>query len=334
MSGTKGVVAVCDLAAGKLSDIAREVLGCGRRLADDLGAPLEAVVLGSGLDPGVVETVAKATDRLFVADHPALIEFHPETYLAALLQIVGRADPQVVILGQTALGRDLAPRLAFRLGSCATLDCVDVRIDAETRRLLQTKPVYGGNAHAVYCSPFDPQVVTIRAKCMPALIASGDRKAETIVVDIGDVAARQRIKSLGVVREKVDGTRLEDARVVVGGGRGIGGSEGFALLEELALVLGGTTGASRAVCDNGWQPVSRQIGLTGKVVSPDLYLAVAISGASQHMAGCHGARNIVAINKDEEANIFREARYGVVGDWREVVPGLVSRLNELRAAQA
>jgi len=239
--------------------------------------------------------------------------------------------PQIILLGQTAIGRDLASRLAFRLGAAVTMDCVALEIDPESKRLLQTKPVYGGNARAIYTYESDPQIATVRAKVMAPLERDDSRKGEVITIEAGLDPSAIRTKFLEKVKEEVEGIKLEDASVVVSGGRGVGGPEGFKELEELAKLLGGAVGASRPACDNGWMPDTSQVGLTGKIVTPDLYFAVGISGSSQHMAGCSSSKAIIAINKDSEANIFKEARYGVVGDWKKVIPALTEKVKELLA---
>jgi electron transfer flavoprotein alpha subunit len=197
--------------------------------------------------------------------------------------------------------------------------------------MLQTKPVYGGNAQAVFVSATFPQIATVRAKAMTPLERDQSRKGEVVTIDAGLDPSAIRTRVLEKVSEKLEGIRLEDAKVVVCGGRGIGGAEGFKQLEELAKLLSGAVGATRPPCDNGWYPAGAQIGLTGKIITPDLYIAIALSGSSQHMSGCSGSKVIVAINKDAEANIFREARFGVVGDWKKVLPALASKLKELLA---
>ena len=197
--------------------------------------------------------------------------------------------------------------------------------------MLQTKPVYGGNARAIFTSESEPQIATVRAKAMSPLERDASRQGEVITIEAGLESAAVRTKVLEKVSQEVEGVRLEAAEVVVSGGRGIGSAEGFAQLEELAKLLKGAVGASRPPCDSGWVPDVFQVGLTGKIVVPDLYIAVALSGSSQHMAGCSGCKNIVAINKDAEANIFREARFGVVGDWKKVLPAFTEKVRELLA---
>ena len=236
-----------------------------------------------------------------------------------------------MLVGQTSIGRDLAPRLAFRLETTATTDCIDLAIDPGSKLLLRTKPVYGGNARAVFASELDPQIATVRTKAMAPLEPDTSRKGEVVTIEAGLDSSKIRTRVLERVKQEVEGISLEAADVVISGGRGIGSAAGFEQLEELAEMLKGAVGASRPACDNGWVPDVVQVGLTGKIVAPDLYIAVAISGSSQHMAGCSGCKNIVAINKDPEANIFRQARFGVVGDWRKVLPAFAEKVRELIA---
>jgi len=246
-------------------------------------------------------------------------------------KVVGQAAPQIILLGQTSIGRDLAPRLAFHLKTAASLGCLELAIDPQSKLMLQTKPVYGGNALAVFTTESFPQIATVRAKTMTPLEPDPSRKGEVVKVDAALDPSTIRTKVLEKVAEKVEGIKLEDAEVVVCGGRGIGGAEGFAQLEELAKMLKGAVGATRPPCDNEWVPAGAQIGLTGKIVAPELYIAVALSGSSQHMSGCSGAKTMVAINKDPEANIFREARFGLVGDWKKALPAFTEKLKELLA---
>jgi electron transfer flavoprotein alpha subunit len=209
------------------------------------------------------------------------------------------------------------------------MDCLSV--SAQGGKLLAERPCYGGNARAIYSFNTTPAVVSIRSKAQEPIERNDGRQGQVTKVDAGVAAAAIRDKIVGHQVVAEEGIRLEDAQVIVAGGRGIGGAEGFAVLEELAKVLGGAVGATRAACDNGWRPVSEQIGLTGKIVGPTLYFAVAISGASQHMAGCSGAKNIVAINKDPEAIVFKSSRFGIVDDYKKVLPALVEACKKLTA---
>jgi electron transfer flavoprotein alpha subunit len=316
----------------KLLAIAREGLGAGRKLADDLGQELVAIVVGSNAGDIARQAIAAGAQKVYLVDDPLLKDYHSDAFLSVTEKIVRQVKPDVLILGQTDIGRDLAPRLAFRLGTAATLDCVDLAIDPAAKRLQATKPVYGGNAQAVFVSNTDPQIVTIRTKAMTAAVLDDSRRGEIINIAAGLDDSVFRAKVVNRVVEEVAGLKIEDAAAVVAGGRGIGGPEGFKQLEELAKLLKGAVGASRPPCDNDWVPDTIQVGLTGKIIAPELYIAVAISGSSQHMSGCSGSRTIIAINKDKEANIFRYARFGVVGDWKKVLPAFTARVGELLAA--
>jgi electron transfer flavoprotein alpha subunit len=331
MADNKGVLVLCETKDGKLAAISAELLGGGSKLAKDLGQELAAVLVGSGVASLAQEAIACGADKVYVVDDPLLKDYQTDSYVQVMEKVAGQAMPQVMIMGQTSIGRDLAPRLAFRLNTAASMGCLELAIDPSSKKLLQTKPVYGGNAQAVFTTESFPQIATVRPKAMAPLEPDQSRKGEVIKVDAGLDASAIRTKVLEKVPEEVEGIKLEDAEVVVGGGRGIGSVEGFAQLEEIAKMLKGAVGATRPPCDNEWIPAGAQIGLTGKIVTPDLYIAVALSGSSQHMSGCSGSKTIVAINKDPEANIFREARFGVVGDWKKIIPAFTEKLKELLA---
>lgn len=328
----EGVAVFCEIVSGNLLSISTEGLGIGRKLADDLGQKLSAVLIGSGIGDKAKEAIAYGADKTYVVDDPILKDYQTDSYVAAMQKVMEQVAPQVLIMGQNDIGRDLAPRLAFRLETTVTMDCVELAIDAGSKRLLRTKPVYGGNALAVFTGDTHPQIVTIRTKAMTPLEPDTSRQGEIINVDAGIDASIVRTKIIERVEEEVTGIKLEDAEVVVAGGRGIGNPEGFKQLEELAKVLKGAVGASRPPCDNDWVPDTLQIGLTGKIIAPEVYIAVAISGSSQHLSGCSGSKNIIAINKDAEANIFRQARFGAVGDWKKILPAFTAKLKELVAS--
>jgi len=329
MAECKGIMVYGEFAEGKLTAIATELLGCGRKLADDLGEELSAVLVGSEINGLAQEAIAFGADKVYVVDNPLLEDYQTDSYVSAMEKVMKEVMPQILILGQTSIGRDLSPRLAFRLNTAATMDCVELAIDPESKQLLQTKAVFGGNARAIFTTESYPQIATVRAKAMSPLEADTTRQGEVITIDASIDPSAIRTRVLEKVPEEVTGIRLEDAKVVVSGGRGIGGTEGFKQLEELAKILKGAVGATRPPCDNGWVSDLLQVGLTGKIISPELYIAVALSGSSQHMSGCSGAKTIVAINKDAEANIFREARFGIVGDWKKVLPAFTNKVKEL-----
>jgi electron transfer flavoprotein alpha subunit len=329
MSDYSDVLVFGEIAEGELSVSTLELLGGGREIADQLGEELLIVLIGSDIGALAQEAIASGADKVYVADDPQLRDYRTDSYLMVMESIILQVTPKIVIMGQTTIGRDLAPRLAFRLESAATMDCVALAIDPDSRRLLQTKPVYGGIALAVYTNDSDPQIATVRAKIMSSLEPDPSRKGEVVEVEVDLDPSAERTVVLEKIKEEIEGIKLEDAPVVISGGRGIGGAEGFKQLAELAKLMKGAVGASRPACDSGWMPDTSQIGLTGKIVAPNLYLAIGISGSSQHMTGCSGSKNIVAINKDPEANIFNEAHYGVVGDWKKILPVFTEKVKEL-----
>ena len=329
MADNKGVMILGEVTEGNLSSISTELLGCGRKLADELGQELSALLIGSAVRGCAQEAIAYGADRVYVLEDPLLEDYQADSYVAAAEKAAKESNPAILLLGQTEIGSDIAARLAFRLETAAVLDCIALEIDPDSKRLLQTKPVYGGNAQAIYVTDTDPQIATVRAKSMTPLAKDDSRQGEVVNIDAGLDASAIRTKVLEKVKEEIEGVKLEDAAVIVTGGRGIGGEEGFKQLEELARMMKGAVGASRPACDNGWMPEKAQVGLTGKIVTPDLYIAVGVSGASQHMAGCSGSKTIVAINKDGEANIFRMAHYGVVGDWKKILPAFKEKVKEL-----
>ena len=331
MTEYRGVMVFVETTEGRLSAMATELLGCGRRLADDLGEELGAVLVGSDIGGLSRKAVAFGADTVYVVDDPLLQDYQADAYVQVMEKVVKQVMPRVLLLGQTAVGCDLAPRLAFRLGTVATMDCLQLAIDASSKLLQRTRPVYGGNALATFTSEFYPQIATVRAKAYSPAGSDASRPGKVVAIQAGLESSSIRTRVLDRVSQEAAGARLEDAAVVVAGGRGIGSAEGFRELEELARLLGGVVGATRPPCDNGWVTDSAQIGISGKIVAPNLYLAVALSGSSHHISGCSGAKSIVAINKDPEANIFKVARFGVVGDWKRVLPAVTSRVRELLA---
>ncbi len=329
MSENKGVLVHCEVAEGKLAPIATELLGAGSQLAQELGQELSAVLIGSGVAGLAQEAIAYGANKVYVVDDPLLKDYLTDSYLAVMDNVIKQAAPSILLIGQTQTGRDLTPRLAFRLNTAATLDCVALSIDPDSKRMLMTKPVYGGNAQAVQYCETDPQIATVRSKAIAPNTRDDSRQGEVVNVAAGIDPAALRTKVLDRKVEAMAGVKLEDARVVVCGGRGIGSADGFKQLEELANILKGAVGASRPPCDNKWASDNLQIGLTGKIVSPDLYIAVALSGSSQHLSGCTGSKVIVAINKDAEANIFKVAHYGIVADWKKALPAFTAKTKEL-----
>ena len=297
-----------------------EMLGAASRLSGDLGGSVELALIGSALGDAAAAAGSAGADTVYTADADSLATYQTDSYLPVAQGIVQQASPAVVLLAQSSIGRDLAPRLATRLGTAAIMDSLALEVDGG--RVKATRSCYGGNARQVVTVQTDPQVITVRPKSQDPLEADPSRSASVVSVDVAEPTLRAQ--TTGKELAESDGVRLEDAEIVVSGGRGLGGPEAFADLERLAGVLSAAVGSSRAACDLGWYPPSQQVGLTGLVVSPTLYLAIAISGASQHMAGCGGSKNIVAINKDPDAPIFAFARFGIVDDYKKVLPALES----------
>ena len=330
MTDRKGVVIVGEVSDGNLAAITIELLGIGRKLADELEQKLVALFIGSGIGEMANEAIFWGADRVYVIDNPLFKDYLTDSYVGALEQLVKQIEPEILLLGHTSLGRDLAPRLTFRLETGLTQDCVELALDPEAKLLRKTKPVYGGNALAIYvCEEGRPQMATIRPKVMQPLTRDTSRQGEAIPFEPKLDEAAIRGKVISKVKEEITGVKLEEADVVVCGGRGLGGPEPFQQLEELARMLNGAVGATRPPCDAKWCPAHYLIGLTGKLVSPSLYIGVALSGASQHIAGVSGAKTIAAINKDPEANIFGIAHYGVVGEYGKILPALIEKCQEL-----
>lgn len=316
-----GVLVFADTGQEKSRGLSRELLGLARRLATEMGSTVSAAVAAAD-DDVAKDLIAHGADRVFVLDGLRPDDYDSEAWIPVLERIIQQTKPAAVLFAHTSTGAEIAPRLAYRLGTAVAMSCIAAMV--ENGRLLLTRPCYGGAVHAVVSFPTAPAIATFRAKCSDPLERDMSRSGEVMHVGFDRSMLRSRV----VDHEELSGSglQLEAARVIVAGGRGLGDQEGFRLLERLADALGGAVGASRVACDLGWYPHSRQIGLTGKIVAPDLYVAIGISGASQHMAGCSRAKTIVAINMDAEAPIFHSARFGVVGDCKEIVPALIDAL--------
>ena len=301
-----------------------EMLGAASRLSGDLGGGVALALIGSDLNDAAAAAGPAGADTVYTADADSLASYQTDSFLPVAQAIVEQDSPSVVLMSQSSMGRDLAPRLATRLGTAAIMDSLALEVDGG--RVMATRSCYGGNARQVVTVQTDPQVITVRPKSQDPLQADDSRSAAIIAVDVAEPILRAR--TTGKEQAESEGIRLEDAEIVVSGGRGLGGPEAFSDLERLAGVLTAAVGSSRAACDLGWYPPSQQVGLTGTVVSPTLYVAIAISGASQHMAGCGGSKNIVSINKDPDAPIFNFSRFGIVDDYKKVLPALEAAFAE------
>jgi electron transfer flavoprotein alpha subunit len=321
------VLVISEQRDGVLKKVAFEMLGAGAELAAALGGTVEAALLGSGLDD-LANTLAQyGATKVYVADDEGLAVYSSEGYTDTLAALIGKAEPAIILLGATAMGKDLAPRLAARLGVGLASDCTALEIDGG--RLLATRPIFAGKALAKVKLNGDPQMATVRPNVLPT--PEPDAGATATVEPVAALTDTIRAVVVDIVGAGEGEIDVAEADIIVSGGRGVGGPEGFAPVRSLAKTLGAAVGASRAAVDAGWIEHSHQVGQTGKTVTPNLYIACGISGAIQHQAGMKTSKVIVAVNKDPEAPIFNIANYGIVGDLFQVVPLLEKELQALLA---
>jgi electron transfer flavoprotein alpha subunit len=329
MADYKHVMIYGEIADGRIATITKELLGGARKLADDLGEELRVFFIGDDISEPALEAIAFGADKVYVINNPSLKQYHTEFYMTGAKGVIENVNPRFLLFGHTDMGADLGPRLAFRLNTVIATDCVELSVERDTKQMLRTKPVYGGLAMAVYTSEDFPQMATVRPRSLTPAEKNDARKGEVIPLAVDFDTSSSTVTMLGKVTEETEGIKLEDAEIIVSGGRGIGDPEGFKQLEEAAKFLKGAVGASRVACDNGWVPTTLQVGITGKIVAPQIYLAVGISGASQHMSGCSRSKTIITINKDPAAAIFKQAQFGVVGDWKAILPAFINKLKSL-----
>jgi len=325
----KGVWIFAEQRAGKISSIAYELLGIGRKLADDRGTDLSAVLFGA-TEAAAGELIKWGADRVYLSQDQMLSQFNDEPYSQLLISLIDRHKPEIVLAGATPIGRSFIPRVAARIRTGLTADCTSLQIDKDTGNLLQIRPAFGGNIMAtILCPNNRPQMATVRPRVMKRGQYDENRKGEIIAV--GADALSCRTKVLETVKEVSDiAVNLQEANIIVSGGRGLGDPKGFSLIQELAELLGGAVGSSRAAVDAGWIPHRHQVGQTGKTVCPTIYIACGISGAVQHLVGMQSSDIIIAINKNPEAPIFNAATFGIVGDLYEVLPLLIRKLKEAK----
>ena len=335
LSAYRGVWVFVEQTAGEAAKVSWELLGKGRELADALGVPLSAVVLGAGVEHLCAEAFAYGADRAYLMDAPEFRHYRTEAYLKGVCHLIERYRPEIVLMGATGLGRDLAGAVATVVATGLTADCTGLAVD-EKRNLMQTRPAFGGNIMAtIMCDKFRPQMATVRPHVMAMPEYRGGRSGEIVRESCPIEEGEILVKVLEVVSDRQkDQVDVAGADFIVSGGRGMMGKENFALLQELADELGGVVGASRSAVDAGWMPQERQVGQTGKTVRPKIYIACGISGAIQHLVGMQDSDLIIAINRDKEAPIFEVAHYGIVGDLFRIVPALTKRLKELKAERA
>lgn len=326
----KGVLVFAEQRAGKVASVAYELLGAGRRLADELKTELSAVLFGAS-EKEANELIKWGADKVFHSTDPIFEKFNDEPYSRLLVNLIREHNPEIVLAGATPIGRSFIPRVAARLRTGLTADCTALEIDKDTGKLLQIRPAFGGNIMAtILCPNNRPQIATVRPRVMKKGEYNPDRKGEVISVPAGNLPCRTKV--IETVKDASEcKVNLQEADIIVSGGRGLGNPKGFELLLELAKLLDGTVGASRAAVDEGWIPYRHQVGQTGKTVCPKIYIACGISGAVQHLVGMQSSDIIIAINKNPEAPIFNVATYGIIGDLYEIIPLLIKKIKEIKS---
>ena len=341
----KGVFVFAQQVDNKLNGIALELVGKGKDLAKDLGTEVTAVLIGSDVMSLTKELAEYGADRIIVVDDPELKEYRTEPYAHALAEVIKKYKPEIMLVGATAIGRDLGPRVSARIHTGLTADCTQLEIgdfpinpipgrEQLHNQLLMTRPAFGGNTIAtIACPNFRPQMATVRPGVMHKAARVEGAQAVIEEFNPGFVPNNKYVEILDIVKAVSDVEDIMDAKILVSGGRGVGSAENFKLLDDLAEALGGTVSCSRAVVDAGWKSKDLQVGQTGKTVRPHVYFAIGISGAIQHLAGMEESDIIIAINKDETAPIFDVADYGIVGDLNKILPALTEKIKEAKAAK-
>jgi len=331
-SAYKNVWVYIEIAEGKTRNVGLELLGEGRKLAEIMGQKLAAVMIGHNIEPLTKEVFAAGADQIYLVEAPELVHYNTDGYTAAFVDLIKTYKPSVILLGATNDGRDLGPRIACRIGTGLTADCTGLGIDEASGLVAWTRPAFGGNIMAtILCPEHRPQMGTVRPSVFKRPVPDYSKSGEIIRVSSKIKPTDIRTKLLEIVHICTAACNLEEAEIIVSGGRGLGKPENFSLVEGLAAVLGAAVGASRAAVDAGWKPHMHQVGQTGKTVAPKVYIACGISGAIQHLAGMSSSDIIIAINKDADAPIFKMADYGIVGDLHEVIPILTEELKKLKA---
>ncbi|MCK4243999.1 MAG: electron transfer flavoprotein subunit alpha [Candidatus Omnitrophica bacterium] len=342
LSAYKGVWTFAENRGGKLAKVSFELLGEGKKLATSLGESLSAVLFGYHTTSNCQELLKRGADQVYVVDDPSLKDFRDDPYVKLLSYLVSQYKPAILLAPATYQGRSFSPKVAARLHTGLTADCTGLKIDPQTKLLYQTRPTFGGNLLAtIICENYRPQMATVRPKIFEeasiihphlspgASLPSRGRNEEggVIKVPLPKNLGKSRVNLVKILKNKEENINLADAEIIVSGGRGLGEPKKFSLIFDLAKVLGGVVGASRAAVDSDWIPYAHQVGQTGKTVRPRLYIACGISGAIQHLAGMQTSEVIIAINKDPDAPIFKVANYGIVGDLFEVIPALIKKFS-------
>lgn len=334
LSSYKGVWVFSEQRDGQIAPVVFELLGKARQLSQDLNTYVGAVFLGYGIKEKVSQLIERGADKVFLVDSPALKNYIAENYTKVITHLIRKYKPEIFLAGATTTGRSLVSRIAVSLYTGLTADCTGLDIDKEKKILVQTRPAFGGNIMAQIITPnHRPQMATVRHKVMPEAEPIPNREGQIIEEEIKSLEmVDERVKFVDFIKEELSTVNLAEADIIVSGGRGLGASENFKLIEELAQVLGAAVGASRAAVDAGWIPYSHQVGQTGRTVSPKIYIACGISGQIQHLVGMQSSKVIIAINKDPYAPIFKVATYGIVGDLFKIVPLLTKKIRELKKA--
>ncbi len=327
ISEYRGVWVFVEQTEGEPARVSLELLGKGRELADKLGVVLTAFLLGESVQDTAKELIFFGADEVIVADHPLLRDYRTELYTDIISEQAMARKPEVLIVGASPIGRDLAPRLSFRLNAGCTADCTGLDIDEESRLFVSTRPAFGGNVMAtIICPEHRPQMSTVRPGVMALPEKDDSREGQIIDLELQLDEDACKVKILESVKGASEGVNIQDAERIVAIGMGAGDKETFDMIKELAELLDGEVGATRFAVEAGWVSHDRQIGQTGKTVRPELYVGCGISGAVQHTAGMSASKMIIAINKDPNAEVFKIADYGIVGDVRKVVPAIISEL--------
>jgi electron transfer flavoprotein alpha subunit len=314
---------------GEIASVVYELLGKGRDLAEKKESELVAVLFGDKIIDKANDLIKMGADKVIIVDHPNLRNFEEDVYADVLVELSKKYNPEIILSGATAVGRSFIPRVAVKLKTGLTADCTQLDIDNENGNLLQTRPAFGGNILATIVTPnHRPQMATVRHKVMDSMEKDDNRSGIIIEETVEFLDKIESTSFIETINEEGQKIRITESDIIVAGGRGLKDSSNFAMLQELADLLGGAVGASRAAVDAGWIPYPHQVGQTGKTIKPKLYIAVGISGAIQHLAGMQSSDYIIAINKDSEAPIFKIADYGIVGDLFEIVPKLISKLKK------
>ncbi|MDS1005002.1 electron transfer flavoprotein subunit alpha/FixB family protein [Clostridium sporogenes] len=329
LSSYKNVWVIAEQRQGRITPVVIELLGEGRKIANDIGVELCAILLGHNVDNLADELVQFGADKVYYVNNPLLEKYTTDGYAKVIVDAVNNIKPEIVLIGATHIGRDLAPRIASNLDTGLTADCTKLEVDPEDKKLKQTRPAFGGNIMAtIICPDNRPQMSTVRPGVMEKAVRDENRKGE--IIKLGTNLSKNDIRTevIEIVKSKKELVSLTDANFIVSGGLGLGNSDGFKLLKQLADRLDGVVGSSRAAVDAGWIENSHQVGQTGTTVKPTVYIACGISGAIQHLAGMQESDIIIAINKNESAPIFEVADYGIVGDLYDVVPKLLELLGD------